>query len=84
MTTECGRLLLAATFLTTFAAAALMLRACLRRGRDSFYPGVGAAAMVTLVILACCNTGVLGSAVEIVAGVTLGLALAQSRSRTVQ
>jgi len=62
----------------------ILLRASLRRGRDSFYPAAGASCLITLLFLCFMNAGALGTAAAMIAAATLGLAFAQSRSRTVQ
>jgi hypothetical protein len=54
------------------------------RGRDSFYPAAGAACLLALLLLGFVNAGLLGTAGAMFAAVALGLACAQSRSRTVQ
>jgi hypothetical protein len=61
----------------------VLLRASLRRGRDSFYPMSGASCLITLLLLSFMNAGVLGSAAAMIAAATLGLAVAQSKSRTI-
>ena len=58
-----------------------LFRASLRRGRDSFYPAMGGSCLVTLLLLAFNNAGLLGTATSLIAAVALGLALAQSKSR---
>jgi hypothetical protein len=77
---ELGRPVLWAIFLAAVVAMVLLLRGAANRRRDFFYPAAGAACLVTLIILAFINVGVLGSAVPILAGTILGLALAQSQS----
>jgi hypothetical protein len=61
-----------------------LLRASMQRGRDSFYPTAGASCLVTLLILSFMNPGALGSAAAMIAAATLGMAFAQSKSRSVQ
>ena len=63
-------------------ATVALLRAALRRGRDSFYPAAGAAVLAVLAVLAFANAGVVAPAPAILAAAVMGLALAQSRSRT--
>jgi hypothetical protein len=65
-------------------AGALLLRASLHRGRDSFYPAAGAGGLIALLILAFVNAGILGTATAVIAAAVLGLALGQNKSRTVQ
>ena len=64
-------------------AVVILLRASLLRGRDSFYPAAGAGCLLTLLLLAFMNTGILGTATAVIAAAMLGLALAQSKSRTI-
>jgi hypothetical protein len=61
-----------------------LLRASLRRGRDSFYPTMGASCLITLLFLGFMNASVVGSAAAMIAAATLGLAIGQSKSRSVQ
>ncbi len=81
---ELGRPLLLIGILLSSVVVVMLFRAALRRGRDSFYPAAGSAAIVTLLISAFGNDGLFESAVLIIVGATIGLAVAQSRSRTVQ
>jgi len=66
------------------ASIFILFRASLRRGRDSFYPAMGGSCFVTLLLLAFNNGGLLETATSLIAAVALGLALAQSKSRTVE
>jgi hypothetical protein len=81
---ELGRPMLWLIVATTVFSIFILLRASLQRGRDSFYPMAGASCLITLLILSFMNPGVLGSAAAIIAAATLGLAIAQSKSRSVQ
>jgi hypothetical protein len=81
---EFGRPMLWAGILVSIAVAVMLFRAALRRGRDSFYPAAGSAAIIALLITAFGNAGLFQSAVLIIGGATIGLAIAQRRSRTVQ
>jgi hypothetical protein len=65
-------------------AIVVLLRASLQRGRDFFYPALGASCLITLLLLAFVNAGPLGTATTMIAAAVLGLALAQSKSRTVR
>jgi hypothetical protein len=73
-------------FLLIVAAMAgaiyFLLRASLRRGRDSFYPTAGAGSLITMALLSLINAGALGTAAAMITAATLGLAIAQSKSRT--
>lgn len=81
---DLGRPLLLVSVLTMIAAAALLLRGALRRGRDSFYPVAGVGCVLALTIEAFTDATALSSAPQIIAATVLGLALAQSVSRTSQ
>ncbi len=81
---ELGRPMLWFIVATMASAIYVLLRASLRRGRDSFYPMAGAGCLITLLLLCFMNAGALGTAAAIIAATTLGLAVAQSTSRTAQ
>jgi len=66
------------------SAVAILLRASLQRGRDSFYPAAGAGCLIALLFLSFMNAGILGTATAVSAAAMLGLALGQSKSRTIQ
>jgi hypothetical protein len=68
----------------TAAAIFLLFRASLRRGRDSFYPAMGGSCLVTLLLLAFNNGGLLGTATTLIGASALGLGLAQSKTRMVE
>jgi hypothetical protein len=74
-------------WLITLAAAGsifILLRASLRRGRDSFYPAMGGSCLITLLLLSFNNAGLFGTASSLIAAAAIGLAIAQSTSRTVK
>jgi hypothetical protein len=79
---ELGRPMLWLFVLATVASVLIFLSAALQRGRDSFYPAMGGACLVTLLLLIFINAGLLGNATGLSASVMFGLAIAQSRSRT--
>jgi hypothetical protein len=81
---ELGRPMLWLIVATMAGSIYVLLRASLRRGRDSFYPTAGAGCLITLLFLSFMNVEVLGSAAATIAAATLGLAFAQSKSRTVR
>jgi hypothetical protein len=56
----------------------------LQRGRDSFYPTAGASCIVLLSLEAFCDAALLEKSATIIACAVIGLALAQSISRTNQ
>lgn len=69
-----------------FAAGALvvaLLRAALRRGRDSIYPTAGASCVVAVVLLGFGNAGVSATAVTMIVAAAIGMAIAQSKGRLV-
>jgi hypothetical protein len=68
---------------TTIVAIVVLFRAAMQRGRDSFYATAGASCLLTLLPLAFVNSGLLGMAEAIIGAATVGLAFAQSKSRTV-
>ena len=65
-------------------AIIFLVRASLQRGRNSFYPAMGASCLTTLLLLAFVNAGVLGAACGLMTAAAIGLAFAQSKSRTHQ
>jgi hypothetical protein len=81
---ELGRPMLWVIVATMAGTILILLRASLRRGRDSFYPMAGAGCLITQLSACFMNAGALGTAAALIAAVTLGLAYAQSKSRTVQ
>ena len=70
------------TVAATVAFIIMLLRASLQRGRDLFYPAMGGGCLITLLLLAFTNAGLLGAATGLIVAATLGLAFAQSQSRT--
>jgi len=81
---ELGRPMLWLIVATAASSIFVLLRASLRRGRDSFYPMAGASCLITLLILSFMNSGALGTAIALIGAATVGLALAQSKSRSVR
>ena len=81
---ELGKPMLGLIVAATAAAIIALLRASLQRGRDSFYPAMGGSCLITLLLLAFVNGGLLASPASLIAAATLGLAVAQSKSRTVR
>jgi hypothetical protein len=78
---EMGQPILWLLVVTALVYAVILFRGALRRGRDFFYASAGAGCIISLLILSFSNAGDLGPAVSILAGVTFGLALAQSKKR---
>jgi hypothetical protein len=63
-------------------ATAMLLRGALKRGRDSFYPALGAGCLLSLLIRGFADASIFAQAISIIAAATTGLALAQSSGRT--
>ena len=83
ITLEAGRSALWAAMVATAVLVALLIRAALGRGRDSFYCAAAASSLLALGVASLGNPGLFGMSTLILTGAMLGLALAQSRSRTV-
>jgi hypothetical protein len=81
---ELGAPMLWLTVAATVAFIITLLRASLQRGRDSFYAAMGGACLITLLLLAFTDAGPLGAATGLILAATLGLAFAQSQSRTLK
>jgi hypothetical protein len=80
---ELGTPILCLMVAATIGFIIMLLRASLQRGRDSFYPAMGGSCLITLLLLAFTNAGLLGAATGLIVAATLGLAFAQSKSRTI-
>jgi hypothetical protein len=78
---EMGRPMLWAAVITAGLAAALLLQASTKRGRDSFYPTAAASCLVSLIVLAFINVSLFGQTLPMLSVIILGLGLAQSRGR---
>jgi hypothetical protein len=81
---ELGQPVLWLIVVATVGAIILLLRASLQRGRDSFYAAMGGSSLLALLLLAFNNAGLLGTATGLMIAAVLGLAAAQSKSRTLQ
>ncbi len=81
---ELGRPMLWLIVAIIVGAIVFLLRASLQRGRDSFYPAAGAGCLITLLFLSFMDAGILGTTTAVIAAAVLGLALAQSKGRTIQ
>ena len=81
---ELGRPMLWLVVAATTASILVLARASLRRGRDSFYPAMGGSCLITLLMLAFVNAGLFGATTSLIAASALGLALAQSKSRSIR
>jgi hypothetical protein len=80
---EMGRPFLWATLIAAAALLIFLLRGAARRGRDPFYSIAGASCTVTTTLLAFGNAGVFSTPVLLIAAATIGVAIAQSKSRTI-
>ncbi len=78
---ELGRPMLILVGVGVFALIFVFLSATIRRGRDSYFPAMGAASLCLLFLLAFSNAGLLTSAPAMMASVVVGLALAQTTGR---
>jgi hypothetical protein len=65
-------------------AIVILLRGSLQRGRDSFYSAMSGGCLITLLLLAFTNAGLLGTAASLCLAATVGLGFAQSKSRPVR
>jgi hypothetical protein len=79
---ELGPIVLWTIVAAILLATTVLLRGALRRGRDSFYPSLGAACLMALLIRGFADANIFAQAVSIIAAATIGLALAQSSGRT--
>ena len=78
---ELGRPILVLIVVAAIALLALLIRASIERGRDSFYPAAGAASLCILIITSFGDARLLDSSLAITASAIIGLAIAQSTSR---
>jgi hypothetical protein len=79
---EMGRPFLWAMLLAAIALVVTLLRGSMRRGRDSFYSAAGASCVVTFALLGFGSAGLFSTPVLIIAAATVGVAIAQSKSRS--
>jgi hypothetical protein len=79
---EMGRPFLWAAMIGAIALVVVLLRGAARRRRDSLYPIAGASCVVAMIVLAFNNHGVFNTAVLVIAVTTVGLGIAQSKSRS--
>ena len=80
---EMGRSFFWATVLTMLTLAFTLLRGALRRQRDSFYPMAGASCVIVVVLMGFDNSAPLTTSVSIIVATTIGMAIAQRKSRLV-
>ena len=79
---EMGKPFLVAAIFGAIALIIMLLRGAARRGRDSLYPTAGASCVVAMTILAFNNQGVFNTSVLVIVATTIGMAIAQSKSRS--
>lgn len=68
---------------SAIAFLSVLFRSSLRRHRDWHYPAAGASCAVAVSLQAFCNSAALSTAVGIVVAAAFGIAIAQSKSRSV-
>jgi hypothetical protein len=78
---ELGRPMLWLLMVAAVAAIIVLLKASLERGRDFFYPAMGASCLITLLLVAFTNAGLLGTATSLIAATAFGLGFAQRKGR---
>jgi hypothetical protein len=81
---ELGRPMLLIIVIAAAIGIAALLMATLERGRDSFYPAMGATCLLSLLLLAFVDSALIGAAPVLIAAAAIGLAIAQSKSRRTQ
>ena len=80
---EMGRPFFWVTVLTMLALAFILLKGALRRQRDSLYPAAGASCVIVVVLLGFDNFAPLTTSVSIIVATTIGMGIAQRKSRLV-
>jgi hypothetical protein len=80
---EMGRPFFWAILTAAIALAIFLLRGALRRGRDSFYSTAGASCIVIITLLAFGTVSVFNTSVLVITAAVIGLAVAQSKSRSI-
>ena len=79
---EMGRPFFWVCLLAAVSLVAMLLRGALLRRRDSVYSIVGASCVVTTTLLAFGNSGLFSSLFLIIIAATVGIAIAQTKSRS--
>jgi len=82
LTLELGRPVALLILAVAFAVAVLLIRSALKRGRDSFFPTLGAAAVLALSAEAFTDASLFSPTMIAINAAVLGLAIAQSTSRS--
>jgi hypothetical protein len=78
---ELGKPMFSLIVIASVAFLIILLRASLRRGRDSFYSAMGGSCLITLLLLVFIDASSLATATGVFIAAILGVAFAQSRSR---
>jgi hypothetical protein len=79
---ELGRPMLWLIVLGTLLGIVVLLSDALQRGRDWFYPTMGGGCLLTILLMSFINAGLLGTASGLTIAAAVGLAFAQSKSRS--
>ncbi len=79
---EMGRPFLWAMLIAAIGLVVMLLRGSATRGRDSVYSIAGASCVVTFALLGFGNAGLLSTPALIIAAATVGMAIGQSKSRS--
>jgi hypothetical protein len=80
-TVELGKPMFSVIVVATVIFLIILLRASLRRGRDSCYSAMGASCLLTLLLLVFIDASSLATVTGLIIAAILGLAFAQSKSR---
>ena len=80
---EMGRPFLWIILIAAIVLVITFLRGAVLRRRDSFYATAGAASVVTAALLSFGNAGLFSTPVSIIAAATIGIAIAQRKSRSI-
>lgn len=81
LTIELGKPAFGLIVVATVVLLIVLLRASLRRGRDSGYSAMGGSCLLTLLLLAFMDASALATATGLLVAAVLGVAFAQSKSR---
>jgi hypothetical protein len=80
---EIGRPFLWTILIAAMALALTLLRGAVRRGRDSYYSMAGAGSVVAITLLTFGNVGLFSTPILVIAAAAVGIAIAQSKSRSI-
>ena len=80
---EMGRPFFWVMLMAASALAFALLRGSLWRQRDSYYSTAGASCVVVITLLSFANVGPLSTSVALIGSVAIGVAIAQSKSRSI-